>query len=454
MAWLLPEYPEDDARTRRSRPDALAARCGDGRPGQRPLAGRAGRAGVLQDDVPGVPDGGPEGAGAGGHRGACDGGRRGSAGEDRLLHRQLWPEGPDADRAEPLRGLRRLWSRERALARARRRRRHDPRRRRVLGPRGLEQPRRSRRRSPRLGRERRPPAVPPRLRQPQRTLTRSGQYAVLGRPPGIASSFALQRRRRRPGGRPSSGASPDRAPAQLLQLCVSGLALVEALLEGVPGEGGALDAHRELHDTLEGLEVAEPHALELGGQVRAVALALELRLVDGHERLERADQLASLVDWLAFDRRAHHRRRGLADRAALTADLDVAHDAGTGIDVEVDDHLVAAQRVEPLGLLRRRRTSRPWPAIRRARRRRTRRCRRTAKRVSWPARPARASRAWRSGATPARTRRPRRAPGRRRGRGCGRTRTRSRRRAARRPGGRGYGAGLRSARPAHAARTR
>ena len=36
--------------------------------------------------------------------------------------------------------------------------------------------------------------------------------------------------------------------------------LVEALLQRVPREGGALDAHRELHDALQRLEVAELHA--------------------------------------------------------------------------------------------------------------------------------------------------------------------------------------------------
>src|SRR5262249_12046746 len=70
---------------------------------------------------------------------------------------------------------------------------------------------------------------------------------------------------------------------------VGGFELVEALLEGVPGERGALDAHGELDDPLQGLEIAQPHAFELGRQVGAVALAFELGLVDRHERLERAD---------------------------------------------------------------------------------------------------------------------------------------------------------------------
>src|SRR5262245_38572223 len=120
------------------------------------------------------------------------------------------------------------------------------------------------------------------------------------------------------------------SPASARRDCalrVRRLAFVEALLEGVPGEGGALDAHRELHDALERLEVAEADALELGGEVGAVALALELRLVDRHERLERPDELAGFRDLLPLHGRAHHRRRRLTDRAALTLDLDVAYNS-------------------------------------------------------------------------------------------------------------------------------
>ena len=55
---------------------------------------------------------------------------------------------------------------------------------------------------------------------------------------------------------------------------------------------------------------------------------------------------------LALHGRRHQRRRGLADRAALPGDADVGHRAV--LDLEVDDDLVAAQRVEPLGPVRRR----------------------------------------------------------------------------------------------------
>src|SRR5262249_54296602 len=78
---------------------------------------------------------------------------------------------------------------------------------------------------------------------------------------------------------------------------------VEPLLENVPPEGGALDPDRELHDPLEGLEVAEPDAIEVVGEIRVVlavfCAALELRLVDRHQRLEGADERPHLGDRLA-----------------------------------------------------------------------------------------------------------------------------------------------------------
>src|SRR6476469_1710144 len=85
------------------------------------------------------------------------------------------------------------------------------------------------------------------------------------------------------------------------------LGFVDALLEHVPPQRGALDAHRELHDPLEGLEVAQADVLELVGEIGLLS-AFELRLVDRQQRLERTDDRAHLVDRLALDRRAHHRR--------------------------------------------------------------------------------------------------------------------------------------------------
>ena len=71
-------------------------------------------------------------------------------------------------------------------------------------------------------------------------------------------------------------------------------------------------------------------------------------------RLEGPGERADLVDRLALHRGRHHRRRRLADRAALAADADVGDDAVV-VDVEVDDDLVAAQRVEALDPVGRRR---------------------------------------------------------------------------------------------------
>src|SRR5690606_12760457 len=80
----------------------------------------------------------------------------------------------------------------------------------------------------------------------------------------------------------------------------------------------------------------------------AVALlaAVERLLVDRHHGLEGPRQRPHLVDGAALHRGGHHRRRGLADRAALAPDPDVLHPVV--LDVEVEDDLVAAERVEAL----------------------------------------------------------------------------------------------------------
>src|SRR5438067_2006190 len=122
------------------------------------------------------------------------------------------------------------------------------------------------------------------------------------------------------------------------------LSLVEALGQGVPREGGALDAHGELHHALKGLEVAE---LDVGLEADRLLLlaAVEALLVDRHHGLEGPDHAAGLLYRLALDRRGHHRRRRLTDGAALAGDLDVGDDAAVA-DVEVDHDLVAAEGVE------------------------------------------------------------------------------------------------------------
>jgi len=76
--------------------------------------------------------------------------------------------------------------------------------------------------------------------------------------------------------------------------------------------------------------------------------------VNRHQRLERTDQLPDLGEGLALHRGAHHRRGRLADRTALARDLHVAHCVRFGVDVEVQDDFVTAQRIEPLDLVRRR----------------------------------------------------------------------------------------------------
>jgi hypothetical protein len=72
--------------------------------------------------------------------------------------------------------------------------------------------------------------------------------------------------------------------------------------------------------------------------------------VDRHHPLERAGEGTGLVDRLALHRGGHHRRGRLADRAALAVDAQVGDPAV--LDVEEDDDLVAAQRVEALDAVR------------------------------------------------------------------------------------------------------
>ncbi len=93
---------------------------------------------------------------------------------------------------------------------------------------------------------------------------------------------------------------------------------------------------------------------ELTGQISPIALTVtfELRLVDGHQGLEGAGELAHFVERFSLDRCTHHRGRGLADRAALARNLDVAHGFGSGIDVEVEHDLVTAQGIETFDLVR------------------------------------------------------------------------------------------------------
>ncbi len=79
---------------------------------------------------------------------------------------------------------------------------------------------------------------------------------------------------------------------------------VEALGQGVPAEGGALDAHGELHHSLQGRQFAELVDIDHLGFFGLV-LVTEQGLVDRHHALEGADQLEHLVNRLALDRRRH-----------------------------------------------------------------------------------------------------------------------------------------------------
>src|SRR5207245_6980149 len=107
------------------------------------------------------------------------------------------------------------------------------------------------------------------------------------------SASCLSTRRRGAGGGPIG-------PCPRLGRCSDGfgVGLVERLLQRVPGERRALDPHRELHDALECLEIAQPYALQVGLQVAAIRLALELGLVDRHQRLERTNEPARLLERL------------------------------------------------------------------------------------------------------------------------------------------------------------
>src|SRR5690606_20172352 len=115
---------------------------------------------------------------------------------------------------------------------------------------------------------------------------------------------------------------------------------LEGVLKHCPAQGGALDPHRVLTDTLKGLHVPEggtgPIRVDAG-----VGPALER-----HHPAEPGDEVADLVPGLPLDGLAHHGRRRLADRAALSFDGDLRH--FPILEAEVDVDLVTAQRVHPL----------------------------------------------------------------------------------------------------------
>src|SRR3990172_4740604 len=89
------------------------------------------------------------------------------------------------------------------------------------------------------------------------------------------------------------------------------VALLEAVLQGMPGEGGALHPHRKLGHPLERLQVAQ-----LG---RRLSLRLGQHL--GEERV----QAARLLHLFPNDYLGEHRARGLADGAAAPATTHPPH---------------------------------------------------------------------------------------------------------------------------------
>ena len=112
------------------------------------------------------------------------------------------------------------------------------------------------------------------------------------------------------------------------------------VLPGHPAEQGALDPGRVLGHARERHRVLK-HVLVR----RSPALGL-------HELEERLADRHGLVDRLADDQVAHHRRAGLADRAAERVVGQVLHH-GLAVDVLEGDpqrHLVAADRVDVVHL--------------------------------------------------------------------------------------------------------
>ena len=120
---------------------------------------------------------------------------------------------------------------------------------------------------------------------------------------------------------------------------------VQPLGQRVPAEGGALDAHRELHDALEGGQLAE--LVEVDGLgLLGLAVLAQQGLVDRHHPLEGVDELAHLVERLALDGRGHQRGRRLADGTAGAVDLQIGQLAV--LDQKADHDLVTAEGVEAL----------------------------------------------------------------------------------------------------------
>src|SRR3954462_3539288 len=106
---------------------------------------------------------------------------------------------------------------------------------------------------------------------------------------------------------------------------------VERGHEGVPGEGGALDPHRVFADAGEDGQLAE---------------VLPLLLSLGDQLVETVEEAARLREAAAFQRLGHQRRGGGRNGASGPFERDAAD--AVLLDVHVDGHPVAAERVVPL----------------------------------------------------------------------------------------------------------
>jgi hypothetical protein len=137
-----------------------------------------------------------------------------------------------------------------------------------------------------------------------------------------------------------------------------GFDLLEALLQCIPRQRRAFDANGKLHDSLECFEVAETHSRELGGEIAAVASP---------------SSFDSWIDMRALKARISCRTSatGLPLIAALIIEVEAwlieqpwppiltSRTCRCGFELEVEDDLVAAQRVESLDLVGGRNASSP-----------------------------------------------------------------------------------------------
>ena len=115
-------------------------------------------------------------------------------------------------------------------------------------------------------------------------------------------------------------------------LCLGGFGgAVKGGDEGVPGEAGALDAHRELAHAGEHGELADRGLVD--------------RLIDGRRdhRVKAVEERDRLVDRAALDGVGHERRGRLRDRAAGALERDV-RDAPV-VEAQTERQLVAAERI-------------------------------------------------------------------------------------------------------------